>query len=124
MSNFKSTDTPQQSKSRDNLHQSVTLRAIRFDSPSTGNSEGLCSRSSFFLQSELLNKNVLSYCFSEIFFEYSNLRRYENSLEAYRQYAFFRIPAPELQAAVAGLTTDRLVATASTPETYCLRRVA
>lgn len=98
--------------------------AIRFSPPSTGSSEELYSSSFFFLQSELLNKNVLSYCFGKNLLEINGLSRYENSLKAYCKYASSRIPAPCQQAPVAYLTDCSLYASDPSPESYCLWGVA
>jgi len=124
MSNFYSTVTPLQGKSCNDLRQSRTLRAIRFSPPSTGNSKGLLNGFSFFLQSELLNKNVLSYCFGGNLFEISGLSQYVNNLKAYRQYVPSRISIPVLQAAGAGPSTANLFSFTSYPESYCQWGVA
>ena len=106
------------------LPRCTGTNAIHFSPPSTDNSEELYSSSFFFLQSELLNKNVLSYCFGKNLHEINGLSRYENSLKAYCKYASSRIPAPDQQAPVAYLTDCSLYASDPSPESYCLWGVA
>ena len=86
------------------LPRCTNTDAIHFSPPSTDNSEELYSSSSFFIQSELLNKNVLSYCFGKNLFVIHGLSRYKNSLKAYCKYASSRIPVLDQQAPVAYLS--------------------